>query len=773
MINDGGTQSGAATQTLGRYQLIRMIGHGGMGEVWLGSDPRLQRQVAIKTLPPTNRDDQEFAARFEREAQALAALNHPHILPVHDYGHQSLPNGRVITYIVMPYVSGGSLADRIKEHNNRHVLMPLQGIFAHLAQAAEAIDYAHEQGLIHRDIKPANMLLRNDNWLLLADFGIARILSGSGQLTQTGVGIGTPEYMAPEQAHGKAVPASDNYSLAVLAYQFFTGRVPFKADTGYATTIQHMTLSPPPPRQINPAISMATERILLQGLEKDPARRPPSNKAFVAALQDSINAPAYHLANEPTYLPPEANTAFGTTPANPQAQWATSVNHQQTTLANTKGMEAMDQLAPYNRQTPAPAQSQSAGSRPPAFSRRNLMLGGGVAALVVVGGGLGAWALSSQQKPKTPPPPGKASTILPAAAPPAAADAPYLTLQAHTQKVTSLVWQPKQHTLTSIGDDELVMLWDIDKLQPQQQSFSPAVKQKVPGGNMLLAWSPDGSMLALGNAYGTSYNFTSCPLFMFNAGLSNILSGFPVTVTGTNLINGLFWVQNKYVATITEPDGFIDKQQVQLSVWDATAPATKILPIAVNVGTLPLSGSPQSFATSPDDTQVAICTNNGIVLGQPQITGTTLTWKASTKSALTFSTNKYADSEVDIVAWSPGGGTVAGLATKSSPGSTLSGWSWQTNASQSEPLVSPGANMQLSTMAYCPATSSTLVAAGSQSGGTIYIWDVSKNHTPIRTLNSRGIKESVTNLTWSSDGVWLAASYADNYNSILLWKMQS
>ncbi|HZR44967.1 MAG TPA: serine/threonine-protein kinase, partial [Ktedonobacteraceae bacterium] len=196
MMNDGVILPNAALKALGRYQLVRMIGHGGMGEVWLGEDPRLHRQVAIKTLPPRNREDQEFALRFEREAQALAALNHPHILPVHDYGNQPLPNGQIITYIVMPFIAGGSLSDRIDAYANKNTLMPPQEVLGYLAQAAEAIDYAHEQGLIHRDIKPANMLLRNDNWLLLADFGIARILSSSGQLTQTGVGIGTPEYMA-------------------------------------------------------------------------------------------------------------------------------------------------------------------------------------------------------------------------------------------------------------------------------------------------------------------------------------------------------------------------------------------------------------------------------------------------------------------------------------------------------------------------------------------------------------------------------------------------
>src|SRR5579884_529956 len=130
-------------RTLGRYQLLQRIGRGGMGEVWLSEDPRLRRRVAIKTLPPHNRHDAEYSSRFEREAQATAALNHPHILPVHDYGEELLPNGKIVNYIVMPYVEGGSLASYIDDLADKHIGMSQQEAIHYLAQMAEAIDYAH------------------------------------------------------------------------------------------------------------------------------------------------------------------------------------------------------------------------------------------------------------------------------------------------------------------------------------------------------------------------------------------------------------------------------------------------------------------------------------------------------------------------------------------------------------------------------------------------------------------------------------------------------
>jgi serine/threonine protein kinase len=290
--------------TLGRYRLVRRVGRGGMGEVWLAEDPHLLRQVALKVLPLRKRDDEEFLHRFEREAQAAAALHHPHILPVHDYGQQQMPDDQAITYLVMSYVSGGSVDDRLKAFSNGQGALTQDEALNYLFQVAEAIDYAHTHQIIHRDIKPANMLLRDGNWLLLTDFGIARILTDADSFA-TGTYLGTPTYMAPEQAQGHAVPASDIYSLAIVAYQLFTGRVPFQADNPFALTFQHAFTPPASPRTYNPALSPEFETALLRGLEKDPAQRPRSASAYVTSLDQA-------LRSFPSHLPSPVRTPDGT-----------------------------------------------------------------------------------------------------------------------------------------------------------------------------------------------------------------------------------------------------------------------------------------------------------------------------------------------------------------------------------------------------------------------------------------------------------------------------
>ena len=189
-----------------------------MASVFKAHDPDLDRIVAIKVLPSFHTEDPTFVGRFRREAQAVARLNHPNIIRVHDFG-----DDKGFSYIVMEYVARGTLLDRLKAR------LPLADVLELVAPIADALGSAHEQGIIHRDIKPANVLLDEDGKPILSDFGLARMLEGSAGLTRADSVLGTPEYMSPEQALGRpADQRSDLYSLGVIIYQMLLGRTPFK-----------------------------------------------------------------------------------------------------------------------------------------------------------------------------------------------------------------------------------------------------------------------------------------------------------------------------------------------------------------------------------------------------------------------------------------------------------------------------------------------------------------------------------------------------------------
>ncbi len=267
-------------QILGRYRIVRPIGYGGMATVFLAQDMQLRREVAIKVFSPRPGESADFLRRFAREAQVLAQLDHPNILPIYDYGEQGS-----IAYLVMPYIAGGSLKDLLRA---RRAFLPAEALRL-IAQVLNALQYAHERGLIHRDIKPGNMLLKADGTLLLSDFGLVKVSSVDGSsmiaATQTGQMIaGTPEYMAPEQAFGQALPASDIYSVGVVLYEMLTGTRPFTADTALGIAMKHAYEQPPSLRQFNPQISPQLDTAVLQALVKDPTQRFQRPAAFLQAL---------------------------------------------------------------------------------------------------------------------------------------------------------------------------------------------------------------------------------------------------------------------------------------------------------------------------------------------------------------------------------------------------------------------------------------------------------------------------------------------------------
>jgi hypothetical protein len=266
-------------ERLGQYRITGVLGRGGMATVYRAVQERLGRDVAVKVLRATP-DDPQAAARFEREARAVASLSHPNILPVYDYGEDA-----GVRYIVAQYIEGGrSLAGRLAEGP-----VPPAEAAELLARVLDALDYAHGRGVVHRDIKPANILLPRPDWPLLGDFGIAQSMSEQTQLTGAGEIIGTPSYMAPERAAGnRSDGRADIYAAGVVLYEMLVGRAPFEGDAPLAVLLKHIQEPPRPPRELNPAIAPALEGAALTALAKNPDERFQSAAAMAAALRAAV-----------------------------------------------------------------------------------------------------------------------------------------------------------------------------------------------------------------------------------------------------------------------------------------------------------------------------------------------------------------------------------------------------------------------------------------------------------------------------------------------------
>jgi beta-lactam-binding protein with PASTA domain len=264
------TETGDETTRLGdRYELGGLLGRGGMADVRVGRDLRLGRTVAVKQLRGDLAADDTFQARFRREAQSSAALNHPSIVAVYDTGESIDKHGSHVPYIVMEYVEGQTLRDILRGAENGRKILPERALSI-TADVLSALDYSHRSGIIHRDIKPANVMLTPSGQVKVMDFGIARAIADtSSAMTQTAAVIGTAQYLSPEQARGETVDArSDIYSTGCLLYELLTGRPPFIGDSPVSVAYQHVREEARPPSQLNPDVSAAIDNIVAMSLAK-------------------------------------------------------------------------------------------------------------------------------------------------------------------------------------------------------------------------------------------------------------------------------------------------------------------------------------------------------------------------------------------------------------------------------------------------------------------------------------------------------------------------
>jgi serine/threonine protein kinase len=355
--------------TLGSYRIVDRLGKGGMATVYRATQPAIGRTVAIKVLPPQFLHDSTFLQRFEREVRLAAQLQHPRILPIYDYGEQDgLP------YIVMAYVAGGTLADAIRYAGGG---MPLDEAARLIGQMAEALDFAHEKGVVHRDFKPSNVLLDELDNTYLADFGIARAAESTAQLTGSGL-LGTPPYMAPELGEaGTTSPQTDIYALGITLYQMLTGSLPYRATTPVSALLAHQTEPIPDIRRIRRDLPAEVQTVIEGAMAKSPADRYPTAGQVAADLQSALSGSP--LSRTPPPAPPPVDpTLPNLTPWEPDAAQ---------TITPTPPPPATYTPPPPPPSTPTPPPRQQPRKRRIAPL---LIAGLGLAGVAIVGGVIAA-----------------------------------------------------------------------------------------------------------------------------------------------------------------------------------------------------------------------------------------------------------------------------------------------------------------------------------------------------------------------------------------------
>jgi serine/threonine protein kinase len=287
-------------ENVGPYRIVEQLGSGGMATVFKAYHATLDRYVAIKVLHPAFKGDPQFFERFKREARIVANLEHPNIIPVYDFNEH---NGQ--PYLVMRFIEGDTLKPNLEGKP-----MPPAEILRLMRPICQALAYAHKQGVLHRDIKPSNIMETREGNIFITDFGLARMVqTGTSSLTQDMM-VGTPQYISPEQARGvgELDGRTDIYSLGVVLFEMFTGRVPFKADTPFATIHDHIYTPLPLPTSINPEIEPAIERLLLKALAKEPKARFATADELLQALETTLASQAAPVVTETLASPRPAST---------------------------------------------------------------------------------------------------------------------------------------------------------------------------------------------------------------------------------------------------------------------------------------------------------------------------------------------------------------------------------------------------------------------------------------------------------------------------------
>jgi eukaryotic-like serine/threonine-protein kinase len=441
-------------EQLGNYRLMRLLGEGGFAEVYLGEHIHLGTQAAVKVLHA--RLTNENVDAFRTEARTIARLVHPHVVRVLDFGVQDKT-----PFLVMHYAANGTLRSLYPKGAS----LPIRTIVMYIKQVADALQYAHDEKLVHRDVKPENMLVSGRNEVLLSDFGIALVAQSSRQQS-TQEAIGTVAYMSPEQIQGKPRPASDQYSLGIVVYEWLCGDRPFHGTFTELCT-QHMFAPPPPLREKMPSISPDIEYVVMTALAKDPRQRFANVRAFATALEQASRL-------EPNQLPPSIDRLPTTTEVTLPVE-----SPLPTIVATPTGQTP---AGPTTEVPPSklPTQEVTPVKRP----SRRAVIAGGLAGLLVSAAGITWFAVSRGFIPK----PARVAT-----ATPLPLGTTLYVYRGHSDQVYTVAWSPDGKRLASGSRDETAQVWNA-----------------TDGGNVYtytghsnsinaVAWSPDGKRIASGS----------------------------------------------------------------------------------------------------------------------------------------------------------------------------------------------------------------------------------------------------------------------------------
>jgi WD40 repeat protein len=709
---------------LGSYRVLQVLGSGGMGVVFRAEDVQLKRQVALKVMKPDAVGKPAARQRFLREAQAAAALEHEHIVPIYQVGEAG-----GVPFLAMQWLKGMSLEERLK----RPGALSVPQVLRLARQMACGLAAAHERGLVHRDIKPGNLWLEPEHGghVRILDFGLARAVADDAHLTQSGTVVGTPAYMAPEQARGEKIdPRCDLFSLGVVLYRLATGQLPFRGTTTLAVLTSLATDTPAPPRQVNPAVPVALSELIVQLLSKEPAKRPQSAREVADRLQALERQPA--------------------APAVPPAQAPTVAFPVVTPVLRGSAPLPVAQVAPGH-----------------CSIRRRRMVAVAAALLLVIGGALlVAQIIHLQPQPLPPLPAGAPLSPLALVTHPAKLDGvESWTIETIGPRAGtgSVVYSPDSRRLATFGLDATVRIWDTATAR-LLRAFLGHARSPLPYCYQCLAWSRDGKYLASLDDGGTVL-------------LWDVDAGRLVRSLASNCVQSwcLGWSPDGKAIAVGGDNG-------QLGLWDADSGLKTDVLKGHTRRVLYVAWSPDGRTiASRDEGQVRLWTAEGEPIRSIQADmaadagWTVLAWSPDGKTLAVSGSKLWlwdvatgnflrplAENQGGAVAWLPDGKTLA-------YGDAL--WDAATakqvrplQTAQLRRLLAPEDKLPSGATAWSP-DSKTLVTSDWKEG--LRLWDMASGK-PLRSIISHG---STGPGAWSSDGKTLA--FAVHSDSIRLWDTES